>query len=101
MIEKKCPKCGKMFIPAPMHSLRDVNGFYCSCTCFLHREIPKVNLRGNRKTVAMCDRYGNEIKIFPSDTKAAAYVGIEPNSLRLAIKENRMSMGYFFKYAEQ
>lgn len=100
MTEVKCQKCGKMFIPAPMHSLRDDKGFYCSCTRFLHREIPKVNLRGNRKTVAMCDRYGNEIKTFPSATKAAEYVGVEPVTIRVAIKEKRMSQGFLWMYKD-
>ena len=100
MIEVSCRKCGKMFIPAPMHSLKDGYGFYCSCTCFLHREMSKVSLRGNRKTVAMCDRHWNEIKTFPSATKAAEYVGVAPNTLCMAIRENRMSQGYLWKYKD-
>ena len=100
MIEVSCRKCGKMFIPAPMHSLRDAKGLYCSCTCFLHREMPKVNSRGNRKKVVMCDRYWNEIKTFPSATKAAEYVGVEPNTLGMAIREKRMSQGFLWVYKD-
>lgn len=98
MIEESCRKCGKMFIPAPMHSLRDDKGFYCSCTCFLHRERPKNNSRGKCKKVAMCDRHWNEIKAFPSVTKAAEYVGVEPVTIRAACVEERMSQGFLWKY---
>lgn len=36
--EKKCPKCGKRFIVAPMHIYRDKGKYYCSWTCYLHRK---------------------------------------------------------------
>lgn len=35
--EKKCKKCGNIFIAAPMHRFREGRAFYCSWTCFLHR----------------------------------------------------------------
>ena len=36
--EKHCKKCGKLFIPAPEHIYRKGNVFYCSWTCYLHRD---------------------------------------------------------------
>lgn len=35
-VEKKCAVCGKIFIPAPQHALRDEEHgkFFCSCSCF-------------------------------------------------------------------
>lgn len=36
--EKKCPKCGKIFIPAPMHIYHEYSKYYCSWTCYLHRK---------------------------------------------------------------
>ena len=36
--EKKCKKCGKNFIPAPMHRYKDGSKYYCSWTCYLHRK---------------------------------------------------------------
>ncbi len=35
--EKKCKKCGKIFIPAPLHKYKDGSKYYCSWTCYLHR----------------------------------------------------------------
>ena len=35
--EKKCRKCGKKFIPAPEHRYREYSKFYCSWTCYNHR----------------------------------------------------------------
>jgi hypothetical protein len=35
--QSKCPKCGKNHIPAPQHVFKDDKGFYCSWTCFFHR----------------------------------------------------------------
>lgn len=36
--EKKCKKCGKLFIPAPMHIYKENSKYYCSWTCYLHRK---------------------------------------------------------------
>lgn len=36
--EKKCKKCGKIFIPAPMHIYHAGSKYYCSWTCYLHRD---------------------------------------------------------------
>ena len=36
--EKKCRKCGKMFVPAPLHIYHKGNKYYCSWTCYLHRD---------------------------------------------------------------
>ena len=39
-ITKKCRKCGKIFIPAPMHRYRDGHEqgrWYCTWTCYNHR----------------------------------------------------------------
>ena len=35
--EKKCRKCGKKFIPAPMHAYREGSKYYCSWHCYNHR----------------------------------------------------------------
>ena len=36
--EKKCHKCGKVFIPGAEHIYRDHNKWYCKWTCYLHRK---------------------------------------------------------------
>ena len=32
-----CKKCGKEFIPAPMHVFKEGTNYYCKWTCFNHR----------------------------------------------------------------
>lgn len=42
--ERKCPKCKKMFVPAPYHVYAagvNKKTLYCSWTCFLHRNDKK------------------------------------------------------------
>lgn len=34
----KCKKCGKEFIPAPLHIYKDGRKIYCSWTCYNHRK---------------------------------------------------------------
>lgn len=43
--EKKCAKCGKLFISAPQHIYREKSKWFCSWTCYNHRnnEIEKEN----------------------------------------------------------
>lgn len=38
---KKCKKCGKEFIAAPLHIYKENNKYYCSWTCFNHRNDKK------------------------------------------------------------
>ena len=32
-----CKKCGKEFVPAPMHVFKEGADYYCKWTCFNHR----------------------------------------------------------------
>lgn len=38
LAEKKCAKCGKMFIPAPQHVFKEYGKYYCKWTCYNHRK---------------------------------------------------------------
>lgn len=35
--ERKCAKCGKLFIAAPFHVFRSNSKWYCKWTCYNHR----------------------------------------------------------------
>lgn len=35
--EKKCAKCGKTFIAAPEHIFKQGTKWYCTWTCYNHR----------------------------------------------------------------
>ena len=37
LAEKKCRKCGKKFIPAPEHRYHEGSKYYCTWTCYNHR----------------------------------------------------------------
>ena len=41
IVETECPKCGKVFVPAPYHVYKTHNGYYCSWSCFNHRNDKK------------------------------------------------------------
>ena len=34
----KCEKCGKEFVPAPLHIYKSGRKLYCSWTCYNHRK---------------------------------------------------------------
>ena len=48
--EKHCKKCGKNFIPAPEHIYRKGSLFYCSWTCYLHRDDWEVKKKDDERT---------------------------------------------------
>lgn len=48
--EKKCKKCGKYFIAAPQHIYRKGSLFYCSWTCYLHRNDTGVKRNNDQGT---------------------------------------------------
>ena len=37
IIETDCVKCGKKFVPAPYHVYKTWKGYYCSWSCYNHR----------------------------------------------------------------
>lgn len=41
--EKKCAKCGKMFIAQFGHIYKEQSKWYCSWTCYNHRKEEKEN----------------------------------------------------------
>ena len=48
--EKKCRKCGKVFIPAPEHQFRVGKAYYCKWTCYLHRNDKEAKTDDERTT---------------------------------------------------
>lgn len=98
MIEMYCRKCNKLFVPAPLHRYRDDHGFYCSWTCYNHRN-QNNRLRGKKpQKVVMCDRNGNEIQTFQSALKAAERTGYEYQSIQNACKNSTPYRGYLWRY---
>ena len=48
--EKPCKKCGKIFIPAPLHVYKDRSKYYCSWTCYLHRKDKEAKVKDDEGT---------------------------------------------------
>lgn len=47
---KKCKKCGKIFIPAPMHIYKQGSKWYCSWTCYNHRNDLEATYKDDKGT---------------------------------------------------
>ncbi len=102
MIEMICPKCGKLFIPAPLHRFRDEGRVYCSWTCYNHRDQKTYTLRGRKpQRVAMCDRTGTEIQEFQSALKASELTGYDYKGIQFACNSSTTFRGYLWKYKEK
>lgn len=95
IVERKCRYCGKKFVPAPKHALKDTYGLYCRPTCYLHR---------GELRVPRCKRVfafrGDQVEIFSSATMAADQLGTEPKLIRKACKDGLTHKGYTWKYEE-
>ena len=48
--EKRCKKCGKYFIAAPLHIYKEYGKYYCSWTCYLHRKDREVKKKDDKGT---------------------------------------------------
>lgn len=99
MEECICPTCGKKFIPAPQHALRDDKGFYCKCTCFLHR--PKKAPRGKkRRKVEQYTADGVLVNTYASLTQAYQYSGHWMKGIQKACQDGTEYCGFRWKYAD-
>ena len=101
--ESKCVKCGKLFIPAPQHALVDYRGYYCSCTCFLHRNDGVQEEKRGAKPCKV-ERYtkdGKYMKTYKDAKQAAFEVDGNDKSLARAIRTGTLYRQSYWKYAEK
>lgn len=99
MIEEViCPKCRKLFCPAPQHIYKDSKGRYCSWTCFNHRKDGKKP--SSWKPVIMSDESGKVIREYTSATNASQQTGYNLKCIQKACRENGKYNGYIWKYKE-
>lgn len=74
-----CPKCGKIFYPAPQHVFVDNGRAYCSWTCFNHRKDDKKRKSTVWSTqVERLTLEGKLLDVFPNPEFAAGHVGGTP-----------------------
>ena len=95
-MEDVCAKCGKVFIPASHHALKDEYGKYCKPTCFLHRKDDRK--KACEKMVVQYGDDGKEVRRFKSATAAAMFVGTDPKMISSACRNGAKCKGFTWKY---
>jgi hypothetical protein len=99
--EEICPKCGKLFIPAPEHIFREDGRSWCKWTCWNHRREKPKRVGGKVATsVEMISLSGEKSIIFTSAKEAADCMGFRANGIRDACREKTPYMGYLWEYKD-
>lgn len=96
IVTRKCRYCGKKFVPAPQHALKDTYGMYCKPTCYLHG----ANLTKSNCKVVLMYRGDELLEEFKTATAAAQWVSGEPKLIRDACRKGTKYKGYTWKYEE-
>lgn len=96
MRELICPKCGKNFIPAALHIYHDEKNYYCSWTCYNHRNDHKKN---KRKQIELYNESGEFLlRRFKSAEEAAIHTGYNASKIRDACRKQTIYYGYLWRY---
>ena len=101
--EVKCPKCGKMFIPAGQHAHVDYRGFYCKPTCWLHRSddiTDERKVRKNTYAVQQYTREGELVATYESAAIAGDAMSCVASTIAEACRSGRPYHGFLWKYAK-
>ena len=93
--EATCRYCGKKFVPAAEHALKDTYGMYCKPTCYLKGE----NLSKGRCRRVLAFK-GDYVETYSSAVNAARKLGLEPKSIRKSCRDGSTYKGYTWKYEE-
>lgn len=100
--ESKCRTCGRLFIPAPEHALKDCRGIYCKPTCFLNRPAPPPKGSGRKtKPVEQCTLDGEVIAIYPGAFQAEVETGLLKSGIVRAITKKMVYHGYIWRYKDE
>ena len=46
-----CKKCGREFVPAPMHRFKEGGKYYCKWTCYNHRRDTSGEVTGHGEAI--------------------------------------------------
>lgn len=93
--EATCRYCGKKFVPAIEHALKDTYGVYCKPTCYLKGE--NLSKRKCRRVFAF---KGDYVETYSSAVNAARKLGLEPKMIRKSCRDGSTYNGYTWKYEE-
>ena len=98
IVDRKCPLCGKNFIPAPEHRFREGNLIYCSWKCYNHREERK--RKWCKRILMYADPNMTELlQEFRSASEAADYCeGITTSIYKACRTASHYAYGYWWCY---
>lgn len=102
--EKYCVKCGKCFLPTFEYVFvtggKNNKKYYCSWTCFNHRD-EGAKTKGYRyKAVGQYTLDGVFIRRFDSANKAAEFTGISSEKIRNACRGKVKKTKFIWKYID-
>lgn len=98
-METNCKKCGKVFITAPYHIYKDYRGFFCSWTCYLHKDDNKGKRKNKR--VELWNESGDEVlRVFKNAEDASRETGYSAEEIRQACHNGEVYRGFVWMYRE-
>lgn len=104
MKEQTCAKCGKVFIPSYYHIYKDSTRFYCSWTCYNHKEDKQkgdVQAKRRNKRVELWSMSGSEVlRVFKNAEDASRQTGFNAADIREACHTGEPYRGFVWMYRE-
>lgn len=102
MPEAKCPMCGKIFIPAPLHTYKEHDIFYCSWRCLSHARAGATKIeKRTSPPVEMIDVDGVCVETFKDSLDAAIFVDGLEYEVRAACREEKLYKEYMWRYKRE
>lgn len=97
-VERKCVRCGKNFIPAPYHLYVHDDQYYCSWTCYNHRNDNQEKPKKESRVVEQYNKDGKLIRKYNTAVYAAECILGTANGIRDACRRSTAYKGYYWKY---
>ena len=102
MTERRCARCGKIFIPAYYHAYKEYGKVYCSWSCYNHRhEKPPQSGFRKGKRIDMYDEDGRLVASFEDAHAVERDMGCAANNIRNACRTKKRYKGFYWKYRDQ
>jgi hypothetical protein len=107
---RKCKRCGKVFVPAPLHKYRIDTNWFCSYTCHLHESEERNSRRKkthgsikNKTILKISPIDGSVVARYYSNMEAANAEGISHKTINnwLLGKSKRYKTEFIFKYEDE
>ena len=95
MMEYDCPICRRHFVRAPKHLYKDGKNYFCSWTCYMHR-----NDEMKRRAVEQYTKYGTSVHVFKTIEDAADIIGGNVQEIDRACINCTFYKGYLWRYKD-